>query len=103
MLGGGDHGFDMISLQDMDMEAYSHLVGFLISYRNETTQHAARLGSKVKCVKVSCEGDRNSGMPAHQVVRVPCSHPIFVGEGTSCEVSEVSFSNQHPSCKCHQS
>ena len=43
MLGGGDHGFDFASLHDMDMEAYSHLIGFLISYRNKTPQHVARL------------------------------------------------------------
>jgi hypothetical protein len=78
------------NLHDMDKEAYSHLVSFLISYRNKTTQHAARLGSKIKCAKVFCEGDCNSDMPAHQIVRVPRSHPIFVGKGTSSEVSEVS-------------
>ena len=89
-LGGGDHGFDIASLHDMDMEAYSHLVGFLIGYRNKTPQRVARLGSKVNCVKVACEGDRDNDMPAHQIVRVPRSHPVFVGEVVSCEVSEAS-------------
>lgn len=82
-LGGGDHGLDFDSLHDMDMESYSHLVGFLIGYRNKTTQHAARVGPKVECVKIACEGDRNNDMPSRQIVRVPRSHPVFVGQGTS--------------------
>ena len=89
-LGGGEYGLDLEKVYDMDMETYSHVVGFLIGYRNKTTEHAARIGPKVECVKVACKGDRELGAPSHQVVRVPRSHPIFVGEGALSEVSEVS-------------
>lgn len=88
-LGGGDCGLDLEKVYDMDMQDYSYLVGFLIGYRNKTAQQAARIGPKVECVKVACKGDREVGLPFHQVVRVPRSHPIFVGEGAMSEVSEV--------------
>lgn len=90
-LGGGDCGLDFDKVYDMDMQDYSFVVGFLIGYRNRTAQQAARVGPKVECVKVHCKGDRELGLLSHQIVRVPRSHPIFVGEGALSEVSEVSI------------
>lgn len=41
--------------------------------------------------EVACKDDREKGLPSHQVVSVPRSHPIFMGGGAPSQVSEVSL------------
>ena len=90
-----DMGPDMGKLTHMNLQAFSHIVGYLIDRGNDTFAHAMRKRPKVNCVKVACKGDRDNGMPSHQIVRVPRSHPVFFGQGHISQVSEVSF----PSCR----
>lgn len=82
--------FDVVKFHDMDTRACSHLVAFLISHYNRTLEQEMRKGPKVRCVKVACKGDLEKGLPSHQVVSVPRSHPIFNGGGASSEISKVS-------------
>jgi hypothetical protein len=83
--------YDIVRLHDMDMRAYSHLVSFLTSHYNRIPEQKVRTGPKVSCVKVACQGDIETGLPSHQVVSVPRTHPIFMGEGASSNVSDVSL------------
>jgi hypothetical protein len=89
-----DMGPDVGKLIHMDLQAFSHLVSFLIDHENQTFMHAMRKRPKLNCVKVACKGDRDNGMPSHHIVRVPRSHPIFCGQASVSQVSEVSF--YHP-------
>jgi len=76
-------------LNDMDLETYAHVVGFLVNFDNQPPKQTACKGPKVNCVRVACKGDQENGMPSHQVVSVPRSHPIFMGRGASSEISKV--------------
>jgi hypothetical protein len=86
-----DLGPEMGKLIHMNLQAFSHAVSFLIDHENGTFMHAMRKRPKLDCVKVACKGDRDSGAPSHQIVRVPRSHPIFSGRASVSQVSEVSF------------
>ncbi|GAB7335189.1 hypothetical protein MBLNU13_g07614t1 [Cladosporium sp. NU13] len=89
-LRGGDHDAqDIVELHDMDTRAYSHLVAYLVNHWNGTPEQKLRRGPKVKCVKVACKGEIEKGLPSHQVVSVPRSHPIFNGGGAPSEVSKL--------------
>ena len=81
---------DMGKLTHMNLQAFSHIVGYLINLENDTFQDMMQKGPKVNCVKVACKGDRDNAMPSHQIVRVPRSHPVFSGAGAISRVSEVS-------------
>jgi hypothetical protein len=98
--GGDAFSLDADKLSDMDLEAHAHAVGFLVDWYNNTPQQAACKGPKVSCVRVACKGDREKGVPSHQAVLVPRSHPIFTGGGTPSEVSKVTLHRTHISGSC---
>lgn len=75
--------------QDMDMVTYAHLAAYLTCFKNNS--HGIMKGPKVSCIKVACTGDSGNNIPSHEVVSVPRSHPIFLGQGVSSGVSEVSL------------
>jgi hypothetical protein len=50
----GDMGPDMGKLIHVDLQAFSHLVSFLIDHENQTFMHAMRKRPKLNCVKVAC-------------------------------------------------
>lgn len=82
-----EYEHELVQAHDMDMRTYAHLVAYLTYYYNKG--FASLKGPKVPCVKVACEGERKSGTPSHQTVRVPRTHPIFIGQGVSSKISEV--------------
>lgn len=87
---------DIVTIRDMDMQAYSHTVSFFMNYYNETAMHALRKGPKVECVKVACDGDRRVlDAPNYEAVQVPRSHPIFDGKGTASMISQVGSKKQY--------
>jgi hypothetical protein len=85
-----EYKYDVVQAYDMDMLTYAKLVAYLTYYYNDGFDLLK--GPKVPCVKVACDGDREKGMPSHQAVRVPRSHPVFLGKGLSSMISEVSLS-----------
>jgi hypothetical protein len=78
-LGDPEYQHELVQAHDMDMRTYAHLIAYLTYYYNDG--FASLKGPKVTCVKVACKGERNNGVPSHQAVRVPRTHPIFVGKG----------------------
>jgi hypothetical protein len=81
---------ESVTSDDMDMRTYAHLVAYLTYYWNEGFEILQ--GPKVACVKVACNGDRKNGVPSHQIVHVPRSHPLFLGKGVLSKISKVSLS-----------
>lgn len=84
---------DTAKLIHMNLQAFAHVVGYLIVRENDSFMRWVQERPKVNCVKVACKGDRDNGVPSHQLVRVPRSHPVFQhGHGGSLsQVSNVSL------------
>jgi hypothetical protein len=80
---------DAATAYDMDMRTYAHLVACLTYHHNDSFDRLK--GPKVTCVKAACEGDIAKGVPSHQAVLVPRSHPVFLGKGAFSMISEVIF------------
>jgi hypothetical protein len=93
-LGDPEFEHDVVQAYDMDMLTYAHLVAYLAYYYNP--EFDAVKGPKVPCVKVACNGDREKGVPSHQAVLVPRSHPVFLGKGILSNIAMVSVQYCHP-------
>lgn len=70
-------GQNIRRVRDMDMRTYADLVDWLTDYYDELEGAERRVGPKVDCVKVSCNGDVRFGAERLQAVKVPRSNPIF--------------------------
>jgi hypothetical protein len=91
-LGGDFDALDIVKIHDMDMRAYSHLVAYLIGHCNETPKQKMRRGPKVQCVKVADSVEREN-FPVYQQVRVPPTHPLFLGQSVLSSISKVNTDN----------
>jgi hypothetical protein len=80
----------------MDMLTYAHLTAYLTFYCNDDFNLLK--GPKVPCVKVACDGDRERGVPSHQSVLVPRSHPVFLGKGAVSNIAMVSIQSCYLEC-----
>lgn len=87
-LGDPEYKYEIVQAHDMDMRTYADLMAYL-TYYCTSGGFASLKGPKVSCVKVACEGERKAGVLSHQTVRVPRTHPIFIGQGVSSKISEV--------------
>lgn len=83
--------YDPNNYENITLEDFRDVIDYFLAYGNETiTEEDQTRNTKIKGVRVNCEGDQKiSGAKRFVAAQVPRYHPIFATNNTPCGISRL--------------